>query len=266
MTDLWSQGFDRCTGLVSIVIPVYNQWAYTQACLGSLTEHTRVRYEVVVVDNASSDGTGEHLRQRDGDDGRLRVIANATNEGFTIAANQGMRACEGDFVVLLNNDTTVTSGWLEGLLHVAGSDDGIGIVGPKILSPETGMIQTIGGLIFRKGGVQAPPGQGMPPDAPGLQHPFDVQYAEGSCMLIKRSVIDAIGYLDETFAPAYYEDTDYCFRAREAGFRVMYSPYSQIWHHSAVTSDAVKREDSAFNEVAHRNDRIFKERWSHRFW
>jgi GT2 family glycosyltransferase len=106
----------------------------------------------------------------------------------------------------------------------------------------------------------------MPPPSAELQHPFEVQYVEGSCMLVKRAVIDAIGYLDETFAPAYYEDTDYCFRAREAGFRIVYSPYSEIWHHSAVTADAVKQENPEFAQVAHRNDRIFRERWSHRFW
>jgi len=139
-------------------------------------------------------------------------------------------------------------------------------VAPKLVRPDTGLLQGIGGLVFCKAGVRGPIGEGMPPDAPGLQNPFEVQYAEGSCMLIKRDVIDAIGYLDETYAPAYYEDTDYCFRAREAGFRVMYSPYSTVLHHSTVTAQAVRREDDAFARAQHRNDRIFRDRWSHRFW
>jgi len=264
--DLWDEGHRQCMGLSSIVIPVYNQLGFTRACLQSIAEHTRVPHETVVIDNASTDGTRDYLEQLSRNGDGITVITNQVNHGFTIAANQGMRAATGDCVVLLNNDTTVTPGWLTGLLHVAGSDDRIGIVGPRIVNPETGLVQTIGGLVFRKGGVQAPPGQGLPPDSPELQHPFEVQYVEGSCMLIKRAVIDAIGYLDETFAPAYYEDTDYCFRAREAGFRVVYSPYSEIWHHSAVTADAVKHENPEFAQVAHRNDRIFKERWSHRFW
>jgi GT2 family glycosyltransferase len=264
--NLWDEGHRGCVGLTSVVIPVYNQVAFTRACLASIAEHTRAAHETIVVDNASSDGTSEYLERLSRDGSDLRVITNEANQGFTLAANQGMRAATGDYVVLLNNDTTVTPGWLTGLLHVAESDERIGIVGPRIMKPETGLVQTIGGLIFRKGGVQAPPGQGMPPDSPELQCPFEVQYVEGSCMLIKRAVIDAIGYLDESFAPAYYEDTDYCFRAREAGFRVLYSPYSEIWHHSAVTADAVKQENPEFAAVAHRNDRIFRERWSHRFW
>ena len=85
-------------------------------------------------------------------------------------------------------------------------------------------------------------------------------------MLIKRAVIDEIGVLDEVFAPAYYEDTDYCFRAREAGFRIVYSPYSEIYHHSTVTAQAVNAEDPSHAAAARRNDGIFKARWAHRFW
>jgi len=264
--DLWTTGHERCTGLTSIVIPVYNQWAFTAACLDSLAAHTDPPHEIIIIDNASSDGTAEHLRQRTGRNGGIAVITNDRNLGFTLAANQGLRAAAGEFVVLLNNDTTVTAGWLEGLQQVACSDDRIGIVAPKLVRPATRRLQGIGGLVFCKGGMRPPVGEGLPPDAPGLQHPFEIQYAEGSCMLIKRAVIDAIGYLDECFAPAYYEDTDYCFRAREAGFRIVYAPGSTVWHHSTVTAQAVRREDSSLQEAQARNDRIFRERWSHRFW
>ena len=263
--NLWEAGRGRCTGLTSLVIPVYNQWAFTEACLGSLRAHTRAEHEIIVIDNASSDETPARLAELSNGAG-LTVISNEQNFGFTLAANQGMRAAAGDFVVLLNNDTEVTEGWLEGLLAVAQSDDRIGIVAPKLVRPDSGLLQGIGGLVFCKGGMRAPIGEGMAPDAPGLQHPFEIQYAEGSCMLISRAVIEAIGLLDESYAPAYYEDTDYCFRAREAGFRIVYSPYSTVFHHSTVTAQAVRAEDRAFAEAPHRNDRIFRERWTHRFW
>ena len=212
--NLWEAGRGCCTGLTSLVIPVYNQWAFTEACLGSLRAHTRAEHEIIVIDNASRDQTPARLAELT--EPALTVLSNERNLGFTLAANQGMRAAAGDFVVLLNNDTEVTEGWLEGLLAVAQSDDRIGIVAPKLVRPDSGLLQGIGGLVFCKGGMRAPIGEGMAPDAPGLQHPFEIQYAEGSCMLISRAVIEAIGLLDETYAPAYYEDTDYCFRAREA--------------------------------------------------
>ena len=84
-------------------------------------------------------------------------------------------------------------------------------------------------------------------------------------MLIKRTVVEAIGYLDEAFAPAYYEDTDYCFRAREAGFRVVYSPYATVYHHATVTARAVEAEGVPLRRLAGQNHRLFMQRWAHRF-
>ncbi|MEN6344193.1 MAG: glycosyltransferase family 2 protein [Armatimonadia bacterium] len=248
-----------------IVIPVYNQLEYTRACLDSLRSATDWPHQLIIIDNGSSDGTSEYLSSLQSAGWPLQVIANSRNLGFTLAANQGMRAARSHYVVLLNNDTTVTQHWLFGLLRVAESSDDIGIVGPKILSPQTDCIRGIGGLVFREGRVQGPLGEGCSREDPTYGVPCEVQYAEGSCMLIKRPVIETIGYLDEQYAPAYYEDTDYCFRAREAGFRIVYSPYSAIYHHSTVTAQTVQREDSQFTRAALRNERTFRERWSHRF-
>jgi len=195
----------------------------------------------------------------------LRVIANDENLGFTKAANQGMKASTGKYVVLLNNDTTVTPGWLTGLIMIAESDDRIGIVGPKTLNPETGRVHSIGGVVFYKDHVELPPGKDCEREDPRFAQSFDCQYIEGSCMLIKRRVIEEIGCLDEAFSPGYYEDSDYCFRAREAGFRCVYSPYSEIYHYSTVTAQAVEREGVSLKEAARRNERIFRERWAHRF-
>jgi GT2 family glycosyltransferase len=253
-------------GLVSIVIPVYNQAHYTKDCLAGVRDLTLEPHEIIVVDNGSADETPDLLDSYAREGLPLRTIRNDKNLGFTLAANQGMRAAIGDYILLLNNDVTVTPHWLFGLLRMAQSADDIGIVGPRILDPRTGQIKTIGGLVFRKGGVQAPPGENCPREEPAFTMPLECQYAEGSCMLIKRAVVDAIGCLDESFAPAYYEDVDYCFRAREAGFRVVYSPYSEIYHYSTVTAQAVQREDNEFTRASHRNDRKFRERWAHRFW
>ena len=264
-TDLWAAGRDPGEALADIVIPVYNQVAYTKDCLASLCEHTDYPFRVIVVDNASCDETPEVLRDHAGRGLALEVITNSENLGFTKAANQGLRASRGRYIVLLNNDTKVTPGWLTGMTMTAESDDRIGIVGPKILNPQTERIHCIGGLLFHKSGVEAPPGQGCARDDPRFAVSFDCQYVEGSCMLIKRHVLSTIGYLDEIFAPGYYEDTDYCFRAREAGFRLAYSPYAEIYHYSTVTAQAVQREDPSLSLAAQRNDRIFRARWAHRF-
>jgi len=265
--DIWRNGREISPDYTSIVIPVYDQLEHTRACLDSLDEHTRAPWRLIVVDNGSSDGTGEYLAERAAEWDHMTVITNDENAGFTLAVNQGMEAADGRYVVLLNNDTTVTPGWLTGLVMLAESDDRIGLVGPKILHPETGQIRTIGGLVFHMGGkVSPPPGQDQDADDPRFAEPFECQYVEGSCMLVKRAVIDEIGVLDEVFAPAYYEDTDYCFRAREAGFRIVYSPYSEIYHHSTVTAQVVNAEDPSYAAAARRNDRIFKARWAHRFW
>lgn len=262
----WAPTAWEHAGRSTIVIPVYNQLHYTEACIASLQECTMAPYDLIAVDNGSTDGTPAYLAAMAKGGLPLQVIRNEQNLGFTLAANQGMRGATGDYVVLLNNDTTVTPNWLFGLRRVAESADEIGIVGPKILHPQTDRIRTIGGLVFRKSGVGAPPGENADRHDPAYQCPFECQYAEGSCMFVKRSVIDAIGYLDETYAPAYYEDTDYCFRAREAGYRVVYSPYSEIYHHSTVTAQAVQKEDDRLSAAARRNDRVFRQRWSHRFW
>ena len=265
--DLWEAGKAQWPDHASIVVPVYNQLDYTEACFASLEANTRYPWRLIVVDNGSQDGTREYLADLSARWDNLTVITNERNLGFTLATNQGMRAADGRYVVLLNNDTTLTPGWLQGLVMVAESDDRIGIVGPKILHPERHNIWVIGGLVFRKGGlVDPPPGQHAERDDPSFRAPFECQYVEGSCMLVKRTVIEEVGTLDEAFAPAYYEDTDYCFRAREAGFRLVYSPYSEIYHYSMVTAKAVGAEDPSYAAAARRNDRTFKERWAHRFW
>ena len=111
---------------VSIIVPVYNQMAYTEACFASIVAHTPQHYRLIVIDNASTDGTAAFLRQCQASDLALDVITNDGNLGFTAAANQGLKLAETPYALLLNNDTTVTAGWLEGLLLTAEGDEGIG--------------------------------------------------------------------------------------------------------------------------------------------
>lgn len=111
----------------SIIIPVYNQLDYTEKCLEYVERYTDLRNnEIIIVDNASSDGTEEYFRQKK----KYIYIQNNNNMGFPKAANRGIRRALGAYYVVLNNDVLVTKGWLERLIEVADSEDNIGMVGP----------------------------------------------------------------------------------------------------------------------------------------
>ncbi len=248
---------------VAIVIPVYNALHYTVQCLESVREHTRSPYEIIVVDNGSTDGTAKHLQQRAAQGWPVRIITNGQNLGYTVAANQGMRAAEADCVVLLNNDTLVSPGWIEGMLFALSLDERVGIVGPKILRPDGSRIMATGGLTFARSGCYLPIGRDAGRHDPRFCAPEDRQYVEGSCMLITRDVIDAIGLLDEVYSPGYYEDADYCFRARQAGFRIVYSPFSEIRHYAGVTAGLP--EARALLQSRGGQEATFRRRWSRFF-
>lgn len=263
--DLWLHGRDPGPARADIVIPVYNQLDYTRACLASLAAHTAYPHRVLLVDNGSTDGTPEFLATAPYAPECLQVLRNERNLGFTRAANQGLRVADARYVVLLNNDTTVLAGWLTGLIGTAESDDRIGVVGPRTLNPATGRIHNVGGLVFYQGRTALPWGQGALRGDLRFQQVLDCQYIEGSCMLIKRRVIETIGLFDEVFSPGYYEDSDYCFRAREAGFRCVFSPLSEIYHYASVTASAMEHDGRGLSVSARRNEQVFRARWAHRF-
>jgi len=248
---------------VAIIIPVHDAWHYTQQCLESIRANTGPPSRMIVVDNGSTDETGDQLRRLAAGGWPLQVISNDENLGYTIAANQGLRAADADHLVLLNNDTLVLPGWIEGLLFVLELDERIGIAGPKVVSPAQDCIMATGGLIFARSGSYLPIGRGAARHDPRFCTPEDRQYIEGSCMLITRRVIDAIGYLDEAYSPGYYEDADYCFRARAAGFRTVYSPFAEIIHFAGVT--ARRPEVLALLRSRAGQEVLFRRRWSRQF-
>lgn len=236
--------------LTSIVIVTYNRIADICCCLESIQANTPEPHEFVFVDNASSDGTAEYLRERFGAEA---VIANERNEGFLRAANRGMAAARGRYIVLLNNDTMVTSGWLAGLQRAAERSREVGITSGKIASPD-GRIQLAGAYIAFDGSARML-GEGLALDDPSLAREREVCYVGGHCMLIKREVVEAIGFLDEAYGFGYHEDTDYCYRARRAGFRVVYTPDCLI-HHQLFGTPLPERQ-----RIIAENQRLFLERW-----
>lgn len=226
---------------VSIILPVHNNWLLTAECLRSLaTDASAVRYEVIAVDDASSDETRELLPMVSG----VGVVRLDDNVGFVGAVNAGLAAAKGRFIVLLNNDTVVTPGWLEALVETAEADDNVGVVGAKLVYPD-GRLQEAGSIIWSDGSGYNY-GKGADPDDPSFNFVRDVDYCSGACLLVRREILDALGGLDRRFAPAYYEDTDLAFAARKLGYRVVYQPEAKICHvegasHGTDESSGIKR-------------------------
>jgi GT2 family glycosyltransferase/glycosyltransferase involved in cell wall biosynthesis len=216
---------------VSILIPVHNQIDVTLACLKSIARHTRgVPYEVVVVDDASSDGTADILSEV----ANLRVLRSETNHGFLRSCNHAARAARGRFLVFLNNDTEVTAAWLEPLLRVFDQRPDAGAVGAKLVYPD-GKLQEAGGIVFRDASGWNY-GRNDHPERPEYSYLREVDYCSGACLVVPRSFFEELGGFDELYSPAYYEDTDLAFQVRKAGRKVYYNPLSVVIHHEGVSS------------------------------
>ena len=210
---------------VSIVVPVHDHWDLTAGCLTSIADDaTSVGYEVIVVDDASTDETPGRLAQVTG----IRVVRLDENVGFLGAANAGIAAALGRYVVLLNNDTVCRPGWLDALVATAAANPAIGVVGAKLVYPD-GRLQEAGGIIWQDGSGHNY-GRDQDADDPRFNFVRDVDYCSGACLLVRRELLTALGGLDPRFSPAYYEDTDLCFSARAAGYRVVYQPAAVVCH------------------------------------
>ncbi len=207
----------------SIIIPVYNQWPVTLACLASLARHTPPDCEVILVDDASTDETPRQApRVRN-----LVYLRSSQNRGFVHSVNAGARRARGEFLIFLNNDTLLTPGWCEALLRPL-ADPEVGLVGAKLLYSD-GRLQEAGGIIFRDAsgwnyGHRDDPGK------PAYNFLREVDYCSGACIAVRRKDFEALGGFDETFAPAYYEDTDLAFRLRARGQKVVYQPEAVVYH------------------------------------
>jgi GT2 family glycosyltransferase/glycosyltransferase involved in cell wall biosynthesis len=221
----------HATPRVSIVMPVYNKIAYTSACLRSIAEHAgRVPFEVIVVDDCSTDRTAERLADVDG----IRAIRNAENLGFVGSCNAGAAAARGELVLFLNNDTRVTAGWLEALVRCLDEAPDAGLVGAKLVYPD-GRLQEAGGIVFSDASGWNY-GRFEDPDDPRFAFRREADYCSGAAILLRTELFRRLGGFDARYAPAYYEDTDLAFAVRAAGLKVWYEPASTVVHFEGITS------------------------------
>ena len=227
---------------ISILLVLFNQAELTFQCLRSLRFALDRPSEVIIVDNASSDRTGELLARLDG----ARIVRNPDNRHFLRAVNQAAALARGQALLLLNNDARVRPGSIAAACEVLGSEPDVGAVAARIVLLD-GTLQEAGSIIWRDGAC-AGVGRGADPEAAEFQFRRDVDYGSGAFLMIRRSAFERLGGLDEAFAPAYYEETDFCMRLREAGLRVVYEPCALIWHFefgsasSAEAALALQRE------------------------
>lgn len=209
---------------VSVLLVLFNQAELTYACLQSLTTEEGAAIEVVIVDNASSDQTNALLARVSG----ARIIRNVRNAGFLHAVNQGVAVSRGEYVLLLNNDAVLRSGSLSALVRTIESAPNVGAVGGRLILPD-GTLQEAGSIIWRDGSCLGYC-RGIDPEAGEAMFRREVDYCSGALLLFRRALFDELGGFDERFAPAYYEETDFCLRIRLSGRRVIYEPDAVVDH------------------------------------
>ena len=219
------------SGLTSIIILAHNQWSQTELCLLSIERHTPEPHEIIVVDNGSSDETHENLMSQLKKKPNIKVITNTSNMGFSAGNNQGISIAQGEYILLLNNDTIVTRGWLGRMMDCFHQYPETGIVGPMSnyvsgpqLVPQVDYKMIEGIDSFAERWRQKHMGKSL------LNYRI-----VGFCLLTKREVIDCIGGLDEQFTGGNYEDDDFCLRAALAGYKARIAQDIFIHHTGSQT-------------------------------
>lgn len=240
--------------LVSIVIPVYNQFEYTYNCVKSIIEDApSASYEIIVADDGSTDATMEISRIIP----NARVIRNETNLRFLKNCNNAAKHARGQYILFLNNDTQVMPGWLDALVELIGRDDKIGMVGSKLVFAD-GRLQEAGGILWQDGRAWNY-GRLDNPGAPEYNYVRETDYISGAAIMIRAALWREIGGFDERYAPAYNEDSDLAFEVRKRGYRVMYQPRSMVIHFEGVSNGTDVKSGQKAYQVA--NVEKFREKW-----
>jgi GT2 family glycosyltransferase len=241
------------TPRVSVIIPVYNHIDLTLACLQALADHPpECSYELIVVNDASTDTTRELLALCQG----VQVLHNDSNSGFIHTCNKGADAARGDYLLFLNNDTEVQTGWLDPLVATLDADERAGIAGSKLVYP-SGHLQEAGACLRADGTVDLVGLNGDPAD-PRYNYARPVDHCSGAAILVRAGLFRELGSFDQRYVPAYFEDCDLSLKVQEAGYKVIYQPASVVVHHLSVTTGNLPGGKLA--QIA-RNRDIYLARW-----
>ncbi len=235
---------------VSIIILTFNQLDYTIACIESIRRYTHnIPYEIIIVDNQSTDGTREWLNKQTD----IKVIYNEENYGFPKGCNQGAEIAEGDSILFLNNDTIVTENWLSLLVDCLYSDHEIGAVGP--VTNNCSNYQSIQVSYSNLQEMQFFAAQFNRKDSSKWEKRLKLV---GYCFLVKKDILQHIGLFDEQFSPGNFEDDDLSLRIIQAGYHLIVCKDVFI-HHFGSTS--FKERPQSYLDLLVRNEQLFEKKW-----
>ena len=249
-------GNSRCVFLrqekpkATIIVPVHNHAYHTLQCLLSLRGIAQEDLEILVQDDCSNDETRTLLKKFE----NISVYQNEKNLGFIGSVNEAVRHARGEFIILLNNDARFLDGSIDEALRLFESERNCGLMGGRI-SLASGGLQEAAGVIYRDGKTIGYLRHHSINDARALKI-RDVDYCSGVFAIVRREVFIELGGFDEKYAPAYYEDTDFCMRLRQAGLRCIYNPDLLVEHFEFGSAVSFRKR-----ALIKRNRRIFMERW-----
>jgi GT2 family glycosyltransferase/glycosyltransferase involved in cell wall biosynthesis len=239
----------------SVVIVTWNNAHLTRRCLDSiLGDPARPELEVIVVDNASRDDTLRMLAGVCGRDPRVQVIANSENRGFAAAVNQGLARATGELLVVLNNDTVVTPGWLRTFQRHLRNDPRIGLIGPI-----TNNIGNEARVVTAYQDLEEMQEEQVKLTGRNAGIAFDIKVLAFLCVAMPREVYERIGPLDEAFGVGFFEDDDYCMRVRAAGYRIACA--EDVFIHHELSASFQKVDRSARDALFARNRAYFESKW-----
>lgn len=240
---------------VSIIVVSYNNLELTRACLASLDQHSQYpRMEVIVVDNASSDGTPQFLAAWAAESTDRKLILNHENLGFAAANNQGLEAADGDYLALLNNDTCVTPGWIRTLVHHLKRDPTIGLIGPV-----TNNIGNEAKIDISYSNMEEMHGKAFAYTRRHIGGQFRLRTAAFFCVMMPRTTYNLVGCLDEVFGLGFFEDDDYCRRIEKAGLEIVCAEDVFIHHHLSASFD--KLTNGERSRLFDKNRAIYESKW-----
>jgi GT2 family glycosyltransferase/glycosyltransferase involved in cell wall biosynthesis/SAM-dependent methyltransferase len=240
---------------VSVIVVTYNNLDLTRACLDSIDEHSDYDpLEVIVVDNASTDGTREFLSEWVTAIPNRRLILNDENRGFAAANNQGLMVASGEYLVILNNDTYVTPGWVRTLVKHLQRDKNLGLIGPV-----TNNIGNEAKINIKYGSMA----EMLPASARytrrHIGQTLPINTAAFFCVMMPRDVYMRTGPLDEAFGRGFFEDDDYCRRIEQLKLRIVCAKDVFIHHHLSASFNKLKNQDRL--DLFERNKAIYEAKW-----
>lgn len=239
---------------LSIILILYNRAELTYQLFNSILGSKLSSYEIIIIDNASSDQTPEFLSRLNGP----KIVINQTNLHFLRAVNQAAKMAQGEYLLLLNNDTILFPDSINNALHTITHEENIGALGGKLLFPNNRLQEA--GLRIQPDGNGFPIGRGDYADNEQYSRLADVDYCSGAFLLTPRELFLSMNGFDEDYVPAYYEDVDYCVRLKKQGKRVVYDPTVQLYHYENAS---IKTPLEVY-QLTTRNREIFVNK--HREW